>query len=86
MFREAYKLGARKTKLKVKIAGCSQIMDEGNFFNIGKRNYAAARKLFWKNNVLLDGEYCDSSKSITLSLDIETGDVTMKIANEEIPL
>lgn len=86
LFKEAYKLGAQKKKIQVKIAGCSQILDESNFFNIGKRNYAATRKLLWKNNVMLDAEHCDNSKSTTLFLNIGTGDVTMKIQNEEIPL
>ncbi len=68
------------------MAGCSQILDESNFFNIGKRNYAAARKMLWKNNVLIENEYCDKSASITLMLNIETGEVIMKIKNERIPL
>ncbi len=86
LFKEAYKLGAKKSKLQVKMAGCSRILDNSNFFNIGKRNYAAARKLFWKNNVMLEAEYCDHSGSITLYLDIKTGEVTMKISNEDILL
>lgn len=86
LFKEAYKLGAQKKKIKVKMTGCSSILDDSNFFNIGKRNYAAARKLLWKNNVMIDAEHCDNSKSVTLTLEIETGKVTMRIQNKEIPL
>ncbi len=86
LFKEAYALGAKKNRVKLKMAGCSQILDESNFFNIGKRNYASARKMLWKNNVLIENEYCDKSASITLMLNIETGEVIMKIKNERIPL
>lgn len=86
LFKTAYNLGAKKNRIKLKMAGCSQILDESNFFNIGKRNYAAARKLLWKNNIMIENEYCDKSESITLMLDIATGDVIMKIKNDMIPL
>lgn len=86
LFKEAYKLGAEKNKIKVKMTGCSTVLDDGNVFNIGKRNYAAARKILWKNNVLIDAEHCDSSKSVTLMLEIRTGKVTMRIQNKEVPL
>lgn len=86
LFKAAYGLGAEKKRLKVKMAGCSQLMDDANFFNIGKRNYAAARKLLWKNNVLIDAEYCDKSASITLVLDISTGETIMRISNQSYTL
>ncbi|MCP4153333.1 MAG: chemotaxis protein CheD [bacterium] len=86
LFKEAYKLGAKKNKVNVRMAGCSKILDESNFFNIGKRNYAAARKLLWKNNVMLDAEHCDQSESITLSVSIRTGTVMMRIAGKTKPL
>lgn len=86
LFKTAYGMGAEKKRIKVKMAGCSQLMDDANFFNIGKRNYAAARKLLWKNNVLVDAEYCDKSQSITLILDINTGETTMRISNQSYPL
>jgi chemotaxis protein CheD len=86
LFKEAYKLGAQKKKIKVKMAGCSHVLDDSNFFNIGKRNYAAARKLLWKNNVMIDAEHCDNSKSTTLILEIKTGNVTMRISGKDIPL
>ncbi|MCP5102618.1 MAG: chemotaxis protein CheD [bacterium] len=86
MFKDAYKLGAQKKKIKVKLTGCSAILDDTGFFNIGKRNYAAARKLLWKNNVMIDAEHCDSNKSVTFSLDIGTGIVNMRIQGKDIPL
>lgn len=86
LFKESYKLGAQKSRLIVKMAGCSQIADDIGFFNIGKRNYAAARKLLWKNNVLIEAEHCGESFSRTMSLDIASGRVTIRINGEDFPL
>jgi len=86
MFKEAYKLGAQKKMVTVKMAGCSQLMDDTGFFNIGKRNYAAARKILWKNNVIVDAEHCDKSDSVTVTLNIRTGETTMRIQNVNYPL
>jgi chemotaxis protein CheD len=86
LFREAYRLGAQKPRLQVKIAGCSQIADEAGFFNIGKRNYAATRKLLWKNNVMIESEHCGESFSRTMSIDLATGRVWLRIGQQEIPL
>ena len=38
LFRSAFKLGAVKKRLIVKIAGGSQLLDDNGTFNIGKRN------------------------------------------------
>lgn len=86
LFKQTYKLGGKKSNMQVKMAGCSRIMDDNGVFNIGKRNYAATRKILWKNNVIIDAEHCQKSESITLSLEIATGNVIMKIANQRIPL
>jgi chemotaxis protein CheD len=86
LFKEAYKLGAEKGRIIVKMAGCSTALDDGNVFDIGQRNYTAAQNTLRKNNVPIDAEHCGSSKSITLMLEIKTGNVIMRIRNKEIPL
>lgn len=86
LFKEAYRLGARKAFLRVRMAGCSQIADEGGLFNIGKRNYAAARKLLWRNNVLIEAEHCGDSFSRTMSFEIDSGRIVLRIGREEFEL
>jgi chemotaxis protein CheD len=77
-FREAYKLGAEKGRMTVKVAGGSQIMDESGYFNIGKRNYMAMRKIFWTNNVLIRAEDVGGNVNRTLSIEISSGKVWVK--------
>lgn len=51
-FKEAYKLGAHKNRLKIIIAGGSNMMGPNGYFDIGKRNILATRKIFYKNNII----------------------------------
>ncbi len=77
-FKEAYKLGAEKRRMQVKVAGGSQILDDSGFFNIGKRNYLALRKIFWMNNVLIGAEDVGGSVNRTLSVELSSGIVNVK--------
>jgi chemotaxis protein CheD len=86
LFRAAYELGAEKKRIVVKIAGGSQLLDDNGTFNIGKRNYLAIRKIFWKNGVMINAENVGGNASRTLKLDIGTGLVTIKSRSQEIPL
>lgn len=86
LFRSAYELGAVKRRLVVKVAGGSQLMDSAGTFNIGKRNYLALRKIFWKNGIMIDAEDVGGAKSRTVRLNIGTGEVTVKSREGEVPL
>ena len=82
LFRECYRLGAQKPRLRVKVAGGSQVLGNREFFQIGRRNYAALRKIFLKNNVLIDNEDVGGTKARTLFLEIATGIVWIKVMGQ----
>ena len=86
LFRAAYELGAVKSRLITKVAGGSQLLDDNGTFNIGKRNYLALRKIFWKNGVMINAESVGGSVSRTLKLEVGTGVVTIKSRNQEVLL
>jgi chemotaxis protein CheD len=86
LFRAAYKLGAAKKGLIVKIAGGSQLLDDNGTFNIGKRNYIMLRKILWKNGVLIEAEDVGGSLARTVRLDVGTGRFTIKSRGREIEL
>jgi chemotaxis protein CheD len=79
LFLESYKLGAKKNRLIVKVAGGASIKkeEENDFFQIGKRNILMLKKLLWKNGVVL--QTCDvgGNHSRTMTLEIATGDITI---------
>ncbi len=80
LFKETYRLGAKKQRMKVVVVGGAQILDQKGFFNIGKRNHMAVRKIFWKNQVLIDHEDVGGSVNRTIRLDIATGEVHIKVS------
>ena len=84
LFKETYKLGGKKGRAKVTVVGGSQIFDQDGLFNIGKRNYLVLRKMFWKNNVLIDFEDVGGSVNRTLKLEIATGKTCLKVSGGEI--
>ena len=82
LFKETYRYGAIKNRMIVKVAGGSQILDDSGFFNIGKRNYMALRKILWKNNVLIKAEDVGGQHSRTIRLDLTTGKVWLRYSGE----
>jgi len=78
LFKSAYALGALKSRMKVVVVGGAQILDQNGFFNIGKRNHMALRKLFFKNGVIIDHEDVGGNVNRTIRIEIGTGDIYMK--------
>jgi chemotaxis protein CheD len=78
LFRQCYQLGAQKHRLRVKVAGGSQVLGGQEHFQIGRRNYAALRRIFLRNHVLIDQEDVGGCKARTLFLDIATGRTWVK--------
>jgi chemotaxis protein CheD len=81
-FREAYKLGAQKNRMYIKVIGGSQVMDDAGFFNIGKRNYLALRQIFGMNNVPIQAEDVGGCVNRTIRLEVSTGKVWVKTSGE----
>ncbi len=79
LFREAYKFGARKKRMIVKVAGGAHVLDNNDFFDIGKRNVLALRKIFWRNNVIVAGSDIGGAISRTIFFNIKTGVTLVKM-------
>ncbi|MBP7935638.1 MAG: chemotaxis protein CheD [Phycisphaerae bacterium] len=75
LFRSAYRLGASKKRLVVKVAGGASMFQTSERLDIGKHNYLALRKVFWRNNVLIDSEHTGGCLSRTMRLNIGSGQV-----------
>jgi len=80
LFKSCYGIGADKRRMVVKVAGGASILDESNFFRIGQKNIMARRKLFWRNNILIDAEDTGKNFNRTVRLDVGTGRVFIKRA------
>jgi chemotaxis protein CheD len=84
LFKESYRLGALKSRLRVIVVGGAEILDQKGLFNIGKRNYTLLRKLFWKNNVMIDFEDVGGNVNRTLKLEVATGATWLKTSGNGI--
>lgn len=73
LMQAALELGASRTRAQVRIAGGAQLLDAQGIFSIGKRNYAAVRKLLWKAGLMIQSEDIGGTVSRTVRLDVGTG-------------
>jgi len=76
-------LGASKRRLVVHAVGGAHMMDHECGFEIGKRNYLAARRILWKAGVLLHGEAVGGTSSRTVKLEIGSGKLWLQEAGTE---
>jgi len=81
LYKKMYELGAQKKRIENAVIGGSQILDDSGFFNIGKRNYAALRKLFWKNNVLINKQHVGGRINRTVKMEVATGKIFIKLSS-----
>jgi len=84
LFKGAYNYGAKKNRLKVIVVGGAQILDQQGLFNIGKRNYTLLRKMFWKNNVMIDFQDVGGNVNRTLKVEINSGQAWLKTLGKGI--
>ncbi len=83
LFKSAYQLGAAKQRIKIYAAGGAEILDQKGFFNIGKRNYMALKKMFFKNNVIINKQDVGGNVNRTVRIEIATGDIYVKTSGSK---
>ena len=89
LFEVACQMGADRRRLLVRLAGGAHVLDPQCVFNIGKRNYLAARKVLWKHGILIASEAVGGDVSRTVRLTAGTGKLRVREGNgseTELPL
>ena len=64
--------------MRVVVAGGAHVNNREDFFNIGKRNFMAVRKIFWKNNVITNYHCVGGNSNRTLKIFIKDGHIFIK--------
>jgi len=77
-------LGADLKKLQVKLVGGAELLGSSDFFLIGKRNVTSARKILWQNGLFIKAQEVGGHVNRTVSLEIATGKVLVKIPGEGV--
>ncbi len=86
LLKRVIAVGGSKSRLIIKAAGGSQLLDQNKIFNIGERNFLILRKILWKNNILIKASDVGGVISRTLRLELDSGQVTVKSSREEVEL
>jgi chemotaxis protein CheD len=86
LFRTAYQYGADKKRCRVQLIGGADVtgMAAGPEGSIGRRNVQAARKLLWRNGVLVHADAVGGATARTVTLAIEDGGVEISSAGQAI--
>ncbi|HEY0777161.1 MAG TPA: chemotaxis protein CheD [Gemmatirosa sp.] len=89
LFRESYRLGARKERLVVRVVGGSHAAarEADDRFQIGRRNVSALRRILARNGVPVTAEDvggCQRSRTVTL--DVATGALTVRVDGRDVAL
>jgi chemotaxis protein CheD len=81
LFLTSYKAGAQRNRLMVFAAGGATAhgLEHDDYFQIGARNVTVLRSLLWKNGIILQNSDFGGNLARTMSLDIGTGQVTIRI-------
>jgi chemotaxis protein CheD len=80
LFKQVYRLGGKKSRMRVIVAGGSQVADRKGVFNIGRRNEMAVRKIFHRNNVIIDFAHTGGTANRTIRLALRDGRCWLKVS------
>jgi chemotaxis protein CheD len=83
---EMTRRGGEKKRLKVRMAGAAQMLNDSALFDIGRRNHAAMRKILWQHGLLIDAEHIGGNTPRTMYLAVVDGSVKIKMGPEMIEL
>jgi chemotaxis protein CheD len=81
MLEQVCARGGSKRRLVVHAVGAAQM--QANRFEIGKRNYLAARRILWKSGLLLSGEAVGGESPRTVRLEIDSGKLWVQEGGEQ---
>lgn len=90
LLRQVREGGAGRNRMAVRLAGGAQMLKGmlpgQELFQIGRRNYLAARKLLWKEGLMIAGEAVGGEVSRTVRMEVATGRVWVREGSMETPL
>lgn len=73
MIEEMKRRGAIRSHVWVKLVGGASVMDPGGFFDIGKRNILAAKRILWGSSLGPVAEDTGGNVSRTVSIAVSDG-------------
>lgn len=82
MIEEMKRAGAERAHVRIKLAGGASVLDDKGYFDIGKRNILAAKRILWKSSLGAIAEDTGGGISRTVILRVEDGLTTISSGNK----
>ena len=86
LFEKMFALGCLRRDLVVKVVGGGNFFVDKELFNIGPRNYTVARKLLWKNGIMIAAEDVGGKRSRTVRFFVGDGRVVISSRGQDVEL
>lgn len=83
LLRQMQMLGTKKERLRVRVAGAAQMLNDNRVFDIGRRNHAAIRKILWQLGLFIEGEQVGGKLPRTMQMNIADGSIEIR-CNKEV--
>jgi chemotaxis protein CheD len=80
------RLGAEQRRMRVRLAGGANMLNDSGLFDIGRRNYAAIRKILWQCGMFIDAEIIGGKAPRTLELNVADGTLSVKSGGEIVSI
>jgi len=78
------RMGAEKRRIRVRLAGGAQILNDQTSFDIGRRNHAAIRKILLQNGMFIEKEFVGGTSPRAMHMKIADGTLTLKSNDQTI--
>ena len=78
LFKQVYELGAKKSRIKIFVAGGAEIMEQEGIFNLGRQNYSALMQILNKNDVSIWKQAVGGYSNRTIKMEITSGNIYLK--------
>jgi chemotaxis protein CheD len=84
LMKELARLGVEKRRLRVRLAGGAQMLNDSGLFDIGRRNHAAIRKILYRLGLFIETEQVGGNLPRTLFLSVSDGSLIIKTGGIEL--
>jgi chemotaxis protein CheD len=82
LLRAACELGAEKNRLIISVTGGAEILDDGDFPNLGARNHEVLARLFKELGLRVHAGQVGGQLNRSMSLNVATGEVRLKTSGQ----
>ena len=78
------RMGGERRRMRVRMAGGANMLNDRALFDIGRRNHAAIRKILWQYGMFIEAEQIGGKMPRTMELNVGNGSLSIRSGNETL--